>query len=148
MTVTDAIALSGLLAGVLDITATGTVMALQGVPFERLLQFVASGALGNSAFTGGKRTAGIGLLFHFLIAMAVAFAYYLVSRDLRAVLDRPVLFGAIYGLGVHLMMSRLVVPRSRAPKREFSVSAFVTQSVIHMLCVGIPIALTQSRALQ
>lgn len=139
------IALSACLAGVLDICATSIVMTSQGVPIKRLLQFIASGALGPSAFDRGNWTAGIGLLFHFLIAGLVASIYYLVSRRLPIILDRPLLFGALYGIAVHLVMSRLVVPLSRAPKRPFSTRAFLTQLVIHVLCVGLPIALTQSR---
>ena len=144
MTAVEAIAASACLAGVLDISATGTIMATQGTPFERLLQFVASGALGASSFQGGKKTAGIGLFFHFLIAGIAATIYYAISRILPVSMARPVLFGVLYGITVHLIMSCVVVPLSRAPKREFSLKAFLTQLVIHTLCVGLPIALTQS----
>ena len=144
MTAVEAIVLSGCLAGVLDISATGAIMAAQGTPFERLLQFVASGALGPSSFQGGKKTAGIGLFFHFLIAGIAATIYYAISRILPVSMARPVLFGVLYGITVHLIMSCVVVPLSRAPEREFSLKAFLTQLVIHILCVGLPIALTQS----
>jgi hypothetical protein len=143
-----AIALSGCLAGVLDLSATATVMTAQGVPVQRLLQFIASGALGTSAFNGGKRTAVIGLLFHFLIAVVAATIYYGMSRELPVSLGRPLLFGTLYGIAVHLVMSQIVVPRSRAPRREFSVKAFLTQLVIHFVCVGLPIALMQSYLLR
>ena len=143
MAAATSIILSACLAGFLDISATGTVMARQGVPFQRLLQFVASGALGSSAFDGGKKTAGAGLLFHFLVAGAVASIYYVVSRRIPISADRPVLFGVLYGITVHLFMSRIVVPLSRAPKREFSIKAFLTQLTIHIFCVGLPISLTQ-----
>ena len=140
MTAVEAIAASACLAGVLDISATGVIMAAQGTPFERLLQFVASGALGASSFQGGKKTAGIGLFFHFLIAGIAATIFYAIGRVLPVSLARPVLFGVLYGITVHLVMSRIVVPLLRAPKREFSLKAFLTQLVIHILCVGLPIA--------
>jgi hypothetical protein len=144
VTAGEIIAISSLLAGVLDLAATAAVMAAQRVPFKRLLQFIASGAFGDSSFNGGTRTAGVGLLFHFLIASIAAAIYYAVSRRLPISLERPVLFGVFYGITVHLVMSLAVVPLSRAPKRAFSAKAFVTQLVIHVLCVGLPIALTQS----
>jgi hypothetical protein len=144
MTTVKIIALSAFLAGVLDISATATIMTAQGIPITRVLQVIASGALGPAAFDGGKRTAGIGLFFHFLIAGIAATIYYALSRAVPIVLDRPVLFGVIYGITVHLIMSRIVVPSSRAPKREFSIKTFLTQLVIHVFCVGLPIALTQS----
>jgi hypothetical protein len=97
-------------------------------------------AFGTSALDGGKRTAGIGLLLHFLIAGSAATIYYAMSRSVPMSLNRPVL----NGIGVHLIMSRIVVPLSRAPKREFAAGAFLTQLVIHVFCVGLPIALTQS----
>jgi hypothetical protein len=148
MSVGQVVALSACLAGVLDLSATGILMATQGTPIKRLLQFIASGVLGTSAFDGGRRTAGFGLLFHFLIAVVAAVLYFEVSRGLPIILNQPVLFGVLYGVTVHLVMSRIVVPLSRAPKREFSIAAFLVQLVIHVFCVGLPIALTQSHLLQ
>jgi hypothetical protein len=144
MTAVEVVALSGCLAGVLDISATATVMAAQRASIKRLLQFIASGVLGTSAFDGDNRTAGIGLLLHFLIAGIVATIYYAMSRSVPMSLNRPVLFGALYGIAVYLIMSRIVVPLSRAPKRAFSIGAFLTQLVIHVVCVGLPIALAQN----
>jgi uncharacterized membrane protein YagU involved in acid resistance len=138
----EIITLAGLLAGAWDITATSTLMSLQGMPLERLWQGIASGALGASAFKGGKRTAALGLFFHFAIAFTVAAIYYAISRQLPITTERPILCGALYGVVVHLVMSRVVVPLSAAPKREFSAKAFVTQLVIHICFVGLPIALT------
>jgi uncharacterized membrane protein YagU involved in acid resistance len=144
MTSVEIISLAGLLSGTLDITATSTLMRLQGVPFERLLQTIASGAVGASSFQGGKRTAAAGLFFHFFIALTAAFVYYTVSRRLSALLDHPLLYGSVYGIAVHLVMSRIVVPLSAAPKRKFSAKAFFTQLIIHIVCVGLPIALIVS----
>jgi uncharacterized membrane protein YagU involved in acid resistance len=138
----EIITLAGLLAGALDITATSTLMSLQGMPLERLWQGIASGALGASSFKGGKRTAALGLFFHFAIAFTVAAIYYAISRQLPITTERPVLCGTLYGVIVHLVMSRIVVPLSAAPKRECSAKAFVTQLVIHICFVGLPIALT------
>jgi tetrahydromethanopterin S-methyltransferase subunit G len=138
----ETIALAGLLAGALDITATSTLMSLQGMPIERLWQGIASGVLGTSAFKGGKKTAALGLFFHFVIAFIIAAIYYAISRQLPIITERPILWGALYGVVVHLVMSRIVVPLSAVPKREFSAKAFLTQLVIHICFVGLPIALT------
>ncbi len=134
------IAAAALLSGVLDLTATSSVVRAQGMPLERLLQGIASGALGSAAFRGGKRTAATGLFFHFLIASVAAAAYYFCSRRLAWLDHHPLLSGVLYGTAVHLVMSRIVVPLSAAPKREFSAKAFLVQLVIHILCVGLPIA--------
>lgn len=142
MTELEPIALAGLLAGTLDITATTTLFALQGLSVERLWQGIASGALGGSAFKGGKRAAAVGLCFHFVIALTVAAIYYALSRRLPVLVERPFLYGAVYGAAVHIVMSRIVLPLSAAPKREFSAKTFLIQLVIHICFVGLPIALT------
>ena len=134
------VVLAGCVAGVLDLAASTTVFLAQGVPFERLLQGIASGALGPAAFKGGRITAALGLFLHFVIAFVVAALYYSASRKWGALVESPVLYGALYGAAVHVVMSRIVLPLSRAPRREFSVKAFLIQLGIHVLFVGLPIA--------
>lgn len=144
MTGLETIAVAGLLAGTLDITATSTLFALQGLSLERLWQGIASGALGARAFSGGKKIAAVGLLFHFAIAFVVAAVYYALSRVWPFLIEMPFLWGAVYGTAVHVMMSRIVLPLSAAPKRVFSAKAFLIQLAIHICFVGLPIALIVS----
>jgi len=72
-----------------------------GVLIERLLQTIASGALGPSSFHGAKRTAAIGVFFHFFIAFAAALIYYAISRKISALIDYPLFSGVVYGSAVH-----------------------------------------------
>lgn len=148
MTPLEVISSAGLLSGVLDLTATSTLLKTQGVPMERLLQTIASGGLGPSAFQKGKKTATAGLLFHFFIAFIAASIYYTISRKMAILLDHPIFCGLLYGVAVHLVMSRIVVPLSATPKRDFSVKAFLTQLIIHICFVGLPIALIVSHFLR
>ena len=140
MNVFEIIALAGLLCGTLDFLMTSTLFKLRGGTYEKLLQFIASGALGPSAFAGGKKTAVAGVFFHFFIAFSAAAVYFAASRRLDFLLAHAFISGILYGAAVHLVMSRVVVPLSAAPKREFSVSAFLTQLFVHMFFVGLPIA--------
>jgi hypothetical protein len=140
----DAIALSAGVAGLLDIVAAGIQRRAQGMRFRALLQFVASGALGNRAFEGGSSTAWLGLFFHFVFATLWAGIYFIASQSMQGMLERPWLWGALYGVIVHIIMSRVVVPISRTAKRSFSWTAWLTQLVIHIACVGIPIAVVQA----
>jgi hypothetical protein len=125
---------------------TSTLFKLRGGGYEKLFQFIASGALGAAAFTGGKATAALGVLFHFFIAFSVAAVYYGASLRLGILLAHVFFSGILYGAGVHLVMSLIVVPLSAAPKREFSLAAFVTQLVVHMFFVGLPIAYIVARS--
>ena len=147
MTTAAAVALSALVAGTLDITATGSLMRAQGVPFPRLMQGVASGAIGGAAFEGGAGTAAFGLLLHYCIASTWAVIYWILVHPWPALFSRPLLIGATYGVVVHLVMSGIVLPLSRL-RRPFSWNAWLMQIPIHMFCVGIPIAWIQSHALQ
>jgi uncharacterized membrane protein YagU involved in acid resistance len=148
MTAVGTVALAALLAGTLDITATSTLFALQGLSVERLWQGIASGALGSSAFSRGKKTAAVGLFFHFVIALTAAAVYYALSRSFPLLIARPFVCGAVYGAVVHVVMSRIVLPLSAAPKRAFSAKAFLIQMVIHICFVGLPIALVVSHLSQ
>lgn len=140
MTGVETVALAGLLAGTLDITVTSTLFARQGLSVERLWQGIASGVLGSSAFSGGRKIAALGLFFHFVIAFSVAAIYFALSRRLSLLIEAPFLCGAIYGAAVHVVMSRIVLPLSLAPKRVFSAKAFFIQLVVHICFVGLPIA--------
>ena len=139
------IGIAGLAAGTLDLTASATLFVLKGGTFERILQFIASGALGPRAFEGGKKTAAAGLGFHFVIALSVAAIYYFLRSRVPVIAAYPVMSGILYGLGVHLVMSLVVVPLSAAARRPFSIMFFLTQAVIHMVLVGLPIALIVQR---
>jgi len=81
------------------------------------------------------------LLLHFFIALSASSVYYAISRKMTVLLNDPLLCGLLYGVAVHLVMSRVVVPLSATPKRKFSAKAFLTQLIIHIFFVGLPIAL-------
>ena len=50
--------------------------------------------------------------------------------------------GILYGVFVHLAMSQVIVPMSRLGRAPFNLKGFITMTLIHMVCVGLPIALT------
>jgi hypothetical protein len=137
--------LAGLTCGVLDLIAASTSQKLRGGSVQRLMQGIARGALGPSAFAGGKRTVGLGVLFHFCIAFSAAIIYSTASRNTAFLLSHAVISGLFYGIAIHLFMTFLVLPRTRLPKRKFSLSGFLIQLLIHMFCVGLPISLVIQR---
>jgi hypothetical protein len=134
----------GLIAGTLDITAAfvSAWLRTRTTPFT-VLQFVASGALGRPAFTGGYPTALAGLAFHFLIATTATAVFYLASRKLRFLIEWPVPMGLLYGFLVYLFMNFVVLPRSAItpPRVAPTLSSRAIQALIIMFFVGLPIAL-------
>lgn len=139
---TRAILWGGLIAGTLDITAACTTAALRGGSPVRTLQSVASGLLGPGAFEGGRATAALGLLLHFVIAFTAAAVFYLASRKLRFLVEQPWISGPLYGIAVYFFMNLVVVPLSAAP---FKIPINFTGLLIHVFCVGLPIAFAVGR---
>ena len=139
------ITLAGTICGVLDLISATALFLSKGGTFERLLQFIASGALGESSFRGGKKTAALGFLVHFVIAFTAAAIYYAASRSFPLLIAQPVLCGILYGTLIHLFMTFVTIPLSRAPKRKFSASSFLSQLAVHMFVVGLSISLTIAR---
>ena len=138
-----AILLGGLIAGTIDISYACIFSYLRrGTSPVRVLQSVASGALGRSAFDGGAWTAALGLVFHFLIATIAAAVYYLASRPLRFLVNYAVICGPLYGLCVYLVMNFVVLPLSAIGSRPaLPLPVLISGLLIHMFGIGLPIAL-------
>lgn len=137
----------GLLMATVDIVyACSFWWLMRDVPPERVLQFIASGALGDAAFRGGAATAWLGGSLHYGIATAMVFAYYLASGHLRMLLAHPVLNGALYGIVLWAVMNQVIVPLSLAEpsSRPFPL-ATATNFAMHLL-LGIICAWTARRA--
>jgi uncharacterized membrane protein YagU involved in acid resistance len=85
---------------------------------------------------------------HFMIALSMSVAYYLVSRRWALLWQRPFLCGAAYGLLLYAIMNYVVVPLSAAGPGSKD-PLWVTLSIaVHALLIGIPIALAVRRASQ
>ena len=140
-----AILWGGLLCGVLDITAAMVVYGSMGAKPLRLLQGIAPGLLGPRTYGGGIATALLGLLCHFVIAFSAAAVFVAASRMMPFLVRHAVLSGVLYGIAVYFFMSRVVVPLSAAAKFPFSLKMMVIGIIIHIFCVGLPIALAARR---
>ena len=144
-----AVVWGGLVAGVLDITDAFLAYGVLGVSPVRIMQSIASGLLGLSAYAGGAPTAALGLLLHFVIAFGAATAYSLASLKLKALLLHPVRYGLAFGVGVYLFMNYLVLPLSAFKKGSgFSLPLFVNGVLAVVLLVGLPIGLLAARFLR
>jgi len=135
-----AVLAGGALAGSLDIVAAFAIASYRGGTPVRVLQSIASGLMGTAAFQGGSRTAALGLALHFLIATAAAAVYYVASLGWPALALRPLRFGALHGMAVYLAMNFVVVPLSAAPRGPFVWRMAAVLVLVHIVCVGLPIA--------
>lgn len=136
------IIVGGLTAGIVDIFAASAINHLgPGV----ILQAIASGLLGRASFSGGPLTMGLGLLLQVAMSLIIAAIYGLASVRLPVLVRRPVAFGALFGVGVFIVMNFVVVPLSAAvhPKHPPSVATIVL-NLDAMILFGLIVALAQS----
>jgi hypothetical protein len=142
-----------LLCGVLDISSAIVIsMTANSTPI-RMLQGIAGAVLGPGTFDRGFATAAMGLAMHFGVALAAAFFFYWLSRRIPAMVDHAVIAGLLYGIFWLLVMYRGVIPLlaalrplylANAPKRPLP-PLWPLPVLVHMTCVGLPIALAVRR---
>jgi hypothetical protein len=138
--------LAGLAGGAADIL-TAFVIYRPASP-ERILQSVASGLLGPSAFQGGWSAAAIGLAAHFVLAILWAVIFVLVAGQAPVVLRRPALSGLGFGVVVYGVMNAIVVPLSAAPSRGAPAAEMIGLGLVAHALFGLALAFTAARFLR
>jgi hypothetical protein len=142
-----AILVGGLIAGTLDITYAITYSAWRGTSPQTLLQFVASGLWGRPSFDGGTATAALGLLLHYLMMLLIAAIFVGLSRQLTFLARKPIVWGPVFGFLVYWVMNLVVMQLSATPSKwRFIPLSFATGIIVHMFCIGLPIAWAASKA--
>jgi hypothetical protein len=141
----QAIFCGGLIAGILDAIDGVIAYGTQGLNPIQVLQYIASGALGKSAFEGGLATATLGAVFHFTIAWVAAAVFVVASRRLQFLKTYAVPAGLLYGAAVYFFMNYLVLPLSAVASAAFQLGLFLNGVIGHALFVGLPISLFARR---
>ena len=139
----------GLVVGTIDIVFAMTFWAWWAdVPAFRVLQTVAAGLLGTASFNGGPETAMLGLALHFAIALTIAVAFYIAARSWPVLWKHATEAGIAYGFFLYGIMNHVVVPLSAAPGGETDTVWVVFNVFVHVLFIGVPIALFVRQGLQ
>jgi uncharacterized membrane protein YagU involved in acid resistance len=134
----------GLIAGTVDIGAAAIINAIN--PLIILLA-IASGLLGRPAFQGGAGVMVLGLLLQWGMSILIA-AFFSGAASLWPVLARRwILWGAIYGVVVFIVMNYVVVPLSAASHEATHPLSWFVENGLAMLVFGWLIALTANRFL-
>jgi hypothetical protein len=146
---------AGALVGVLDITAACINAGVAyGFGPLRLLKGVAGGLLGRSALQGGFATAALGLAMHFTMALTVTTIFYALSRrlPLPQKLWGVVAVGLLYGAAVFAVNNFATAPFLSWVRSLYLHTPILFkppmgwwQLIIHLFCVGLPIALVMHR---
>jgi uncharacterized membrane protein YagU involved in acid resistance len=137
----------GLACGVFDITQACIAWGIQNhLRPMRIFQSVAAGLLGPDSFKGGMKTAILGGVLHFFIAFSWAAIYYIASRRLTFMVEKPILSGLLYGEVVWLAMNFVVIPLSAIHRwPTWNKASIITGPIGHLFLVGLPIALAVRR---
>ena len=136
-----AILWGGVVAGILDAIDGVIAFGTQGLNPIQVLQYIASGALGKSAFQGGAATAALGAAFHFTIAWVAAAVFVYSSRRVQFLKRQALTAGLLYGAAVYFFMNYLVLPLSAVAAGTFQLGLFLNGVIGHALFVGLPISL-------
>ena len=144
--VATALLLATLIAGTLDIGYAIVVSAFRGYKPLLICQSVASGLLDKASFDGGVPTGALGLALHFGMMTVIVLTYYLLSRRLPQLAQKPFLWGPLYGVGVFCVMNYIVVPNSAIGHTiSRTVPLFIGEMFSHVVFVGLTIAWFVSR---
>ncbi len=142
------IVLGGLIIGTADAIIYHWIVSsvLGGYPLITVYQYMASGALGESAFAGGIATALLGVIIHYFVSFIVA-GFFIVSANRISLLRRYAIVGSLlYGFGVFIVMNMVVIPLSAAPPLPAPTTPQLIVSILdHILVVGLPLGILVQR---
>lgn len=135
--------LGGIVVGTFDaVFAVSYWRVGYGTPPSRIFQSIAAGVLGPASFKGGLSSAWLGAALHYFIATTIVIVYYTASLKIRALIERPVRYGMLYGLAAYAVMNYVVIPLSAAgtPSR-INVPWVASSIVVHAVFIGLPAAI-------
>ena len=142
-TIVRAAIAAGLVAGAVDI---GAAMLINQRGPAIILQSIASGVLGLSAYAGGGATVMLGLVLHLAMAIIIAGIFAAASVRIKWLGARPVTAGLAYGVGVFVVMNMIVVPLSAfAPRPAHLSLASIAANLAAMLVFGVIVAMLVRR---
>jgi len=104
----------------------------------QVFQSIAVGVLGKASYEGGTATALLGAGLH--VAMATAFVVICIALSFRfrLLVEKPVMSGLLYGVGLYLVMNFVVLPLSRVgASPSFNHPDWIAMSVVAHMVFGV-----------
>jgi hypothetical protein len=128
---------AGMVAGTTNLAAAAAIF---GGPPTQGFQMIASGLLGEAAFSGGLTAAVLGAVLHYAISIAAAALYLWATLRQMALTRNWLAGGVVFGVLSYLVMNLVVVPLSNAANPDFSPGIIVKELLAHTIMFGLPIA--------
>jgi len=138
------ILLIGFVAGTLD--GLAAVIWNYKIGAATIFKYIASAVFGKAAFAGGTKMILWGILFHYGVAYIFTAIFFLSFPLFISVLKKKYVTALVFGLITWLIMNLLVVPATLIGPRALSVSNIISNAIILIFCIGLPVALLSARA--
>jgi uncharacterized membrane protein YagU involved in acid resistance len=123
--------LASIAAGIPDVFVAA---ALSRSPPGRVLQIIASGLLGEASYTRGSASMALGLGLQIAMSFVIALIYNIAFSYVAGIRGSPLMFGALYGVVIFVVMNFVVVPLSRAhPKPHWDLEAVIAMLIVMVL---------------
>ena len=130
-----------LIAGTLDIiVACLNAYLSSNITPDIVLKYIASGAFGNAAFSGGIGMMMYGIIFHFFIAFACTMTFFLLYPTLSFLKKNVYLNAVLIGLIAWFVTTIIIIPLSQIPPSPIKFSQVLIAISILIMCIGLPIA--------
>lgn len=138
---------AGFIAGSLDILAAIIVYVyvMNVTTSIHLLQGIANGVFGKSAFEGGISMALLGLAIHYTIAFSFTLFYFLIFPLIPFLNKRRMVSGLLYSIFVWCVMNIAVLPLLHIANISVKWKGILRGVLILMFCYGLPVSLVISR---
>jgi len=131
------ILLGGIVAGTIDI---GAACLITGRSVVFILHTIAGGLLAKAAYSGGTRTALLGLALQELMGVIIAAIYVAASRRMPLLRRRWIAGGLAYGVVIFFVMNYVVVPLSAWKHVPHFTAAKFLANMAAMLLFGLIVA--------
>jgi hypothetical protein len=123
--------LASVAAGIPDVFVAA---ALSRASPGKVLQLIASGVLGETAYTGGSISIAVGLGLQIAMSFVIALIYNVAFSQVAGPRHSPLMFGALYGVVIFAVMNFVVVPLSKAyPKHHWDLKSIVAMLIVMIL---------------
>lgn len=114
---------------------------LHKVTAIKILQSIASGVMGSTAYSGGTTVALLGLALHFFIAYSFAIFYFFIFPKIPFLKKNVVVSGLLYGLFAWCVMNLIVLRIVFDHPSPITLKSFIIGASILMIMIGLPVAI-------
>ncbi|MEP2669759.1 MAG: hypothetical protein ABJH04_12225 [Cyclobacteriaceae bacterium] len=137
---------AGLLVGSLDILAAclDFYIATGNGP-AGVLRYIASGAFGNEAFSGGTTMILWGLLFHYLIAYSFTILFFWLFQKLKSMRNYPVITAIMYSVFMWASTVLVILPMSDTPPLPLTFWSALKAILILIFMISLPLTFIARR---